>query len=72
LPHQRVKADLRRRLQAGEWEAGTALPSTEELARHYEVAKGTVTRALRDLAAEGLVHTVPRWGVFSGPAPDEG
>jgi DNA-binding GntR family transcriptional regulator len=67
LPHQRVEADLRRRLGAGEWEPGTALPSTEQLAGHYGVAKGTVTRALRDLAAEGLVHTIPRWATVAGP-----
>jgi DNA-binding GntR family transcriptional regulator len=71
LPYQRVKTDLARRLRAGEWEPGTALPPTEELARHYGVAKGTVTRALRDLAADGLVHTIPRWATIAGPPDDQ-
>lgn len=71
LPYQQVTHDLRRRLQEGEWPPGTALPSTAELASHYHVAKGTITRALRVLAADGLVHTVPRWATVAGPPPED-
>jgi DNA-binding transcriptional regulator YhcF (GntR family) len=67
-PYEQVTDDLRKRLRAEEWPAGTALPSTEDLASHYQVAKGTVTRALRILADEGLVHTIPRWATIAGPA----
>lgn len=59
-----VAADLRRRIQADEWEVDEALPSTAALADHYEVSQSTVTRALRTLVGEGLVRTVPRWGTF--------
>ena len=46
----RVEADLRRRLEAGEWASGEALPSVAGLASHYGVARGTVAKALRRLA----------------------
>jgi DNA-binding GntR family transcriptional regulator len=59
-----VEADLRRRIEAGEWERGQALPSVPVLAEHYGVARATVSRALRALADDGLVTIVPRWGTF--------
>ena len=63
-PSETVAADLRRRIQADEWDVDEALPSTAALAEHYEVSQSTVTRALRTLVGEGLVRTVPRWGTF--------
>jgi len=63
-PGERVAADLRRRIAAGEWETGEALPAVAELAGHYEVSKATITRVMRSLAGEGLVRVVPRWGTF--------
>jgi DNA-binding GntR family transcriptional regulator len=63
-PSETVAADLRRRIAAGEWEVDEALPTTAALAEHYHVSQSTITRVLRNLAAEGLVRTVPRWGTF--------
>ncbi len=63
-PFERVAADLRARIGADEWAPGAALPATADLAGQYGVSPSTVTRALRQLADEGLVVTVPRWGVF--------
>lgn len=63
-PSEIVAADLRRRIAAGEWEPGEALPTVAVLAEHYDVSKATVTRTLRVLADEGLVRVVPRWGTF--------
>ena len=63
-PFETVAADLRRRIAAGEWEVDEALPTTAALAEHYHVSQSTITRVLRNLAAEGLVRTVPRWGTF--------
>jgi GntR family transcriptional regulator len=59
-----VEADLRRRIAAGEWRGGDALPSIAVLAEQYQVSPGVVHRVLRKLAAEGLVRIVPRWGTF--------
>ena len=57
-------ADLRRRIEADEWEHGEALPTVAALADHYDVSGGTIAKALRQLVSEGLVRTVPRWGTF--------
>lgn len=63
-PSEIVAADLRRRIAAGEWASGEALPTVAALAGHYGVSKATVTRTLGILADEGLVRVVPRWGTF--------
>jgi DNA-binding GntR family transcriptional regulator len=63
-PYETVAADLRRRIEAGEWQPDEALPTNAALAEEYGVSQATVTRAMRQLAAEGLVRTVPRWGTF--------
>jgi DNA-binding GntR family transcriptional regulator len=63
-PFESVAADLRRRIAADEWEVDEALPTTAALAEHYHVSQSTITRVLRNLAAEGLIRTVPRWGTF--------
>jgi GntR family transcriptional regulator len=63
-PYELVAADLRRRIAAGEWESGEALPTVAALAEYYSVSRATVTRVLRVLASEGLVRVVPRWGTF--------
>jgi DNA-binding GntR family transcriptional regulator len=63
-PFEVVTTDLRRRIAAGEWQPGEALPTVAALADHYSVSKATVTRVLRILADEGLVRVVPRWGTF--------
>jgi DNA-binding GntR family transcriptional regulator len=64
FPSDRVLADLRRRIGAGEWDHGEALPAVARLADEYGVSRGAVSRALRLLASEGLVRVVPRWGTF--------
>jgi DNA-binding GntR family transcriptional regulator len=63
-PGQRVIADLRERIERGEWQADDRLPSVAALADHYGVARRTVTRALQTLAADGLVVIVRSWGTF--------
>ena len=63
-PSEIVADDLRRRIAAGEWRSGEALPTVAALAEHYSVSKATITRVLRILAGEGLVRVVPRWGTF--------
>ena len=64
LPSARVERDLRRRLDAGEWDHGQALPTVARLAQEYEVGKGTINKVLRTLADEGLVRIVRSWGTF--------
>ena len=65
LPSHRVRRDLVRRIEAGEWQPGEMLPTVAELARHYECSRGTVASVLHALNEDaGLVVVVPRWGVF--------
>ncbi len=55
---------LGRRIEAGEWAGGQALPSIASLAGHYDVSRATVAKALRRLADDGLVEIVSQWGTF--------
>jgi len=64
MPSRRVEADLRRRIEAGEWASGQAFPSIASLAAHYGVSRATVAKALRRMADDGLVEIVPQWGTF--------
>ncbi len=64
LPSRRVETDLRRRVDAGEWASGDALPSIAALAEHYATSRATVAKAMRRLADDGLVEIVPQWGTF--------
>ena len=50
LPSVRVERDLRRRIDAGEWDHGQALPTVARLAQDYRVGKGTINKVLRTLA----------------------
>lgn len=71
-PHYlRIKNDLRRRLRRGEWRVGAAVPSEPSLTARYGVARMTVHRALRELAAEGLLTRTRGAGTFVAPLPAE-
>lgn len=63
-PGERVTRSLRERIAAGEWAKDEALPTTAALAEEYGVSPSTITRALKALAADGLIYTRPRWGTF--------
>lgn len=51
---------LRRDIRDGILPDGSALPSTRELARQWATSTFTVTRALDEIRAEGLIRTKPR------------
>jgi DNA-binding GntR family transcriptional regulator len=59
-----VEADLRRRIAAGEWASGDALPTVAALADYYDTSGATVSKVLRKLADDGLVTVIPSWGTF--------
>jgi GntR family transcriptional regulator len=61
-PSVRVLNDLRRRLDADEWEHGQQLPTVRQLADHYDVSTRTIHNAYRILAADGLIVITPGWG----------
>jgi GntR family transcriptional regulator len=69
LPSERVAADLRRRVQGGEWAPGEQLPSVAQLAEHYSTSRTTVQKAVKMLAAEEILVTRHGWGTFVADEP---
>ncbi|MEH0168532.1 histidine utilization repressor [Roseateles microcysteis] len=64
-PYVRVKRFLKEGLAAGRWPTGTLMPSESELVAQFEVSRMTVTRAVRELQAEGLIDRVQGIGTFA-------
>ena len=58
---------LRDAITAGEIGPGEALPSLAAMVTETGLSMSTVQRAVRVLAGEGLVVTVPGRGIFAAP-----
>lgn len=65
---------LRRRIVAGDFAAGSLLPSEAALTKEFSVSRNTLRRALSDLETEGLIRALPGRGriVTSPSEPDDG
>jgi DNA-binding transcriptional regulator YhcF (GntR family) len=61
-PYLRIARDLRNRITDGRLAPGARVPSTRQLARRWNVALATATKALGELQREGLVESRPRAG----------
>jgi DNA-binding GntR family transcriptional regulator len=61
-PSRRVLADLRQRIDSGEWQSGDHMPSARDLAAQYGVSTRTISKAYKALAEDGLVVVTPSWG----------
>ena len=64
-PYAKVKQFLKRELERGRWAPGSLMPSDAELVAQFGVSRMTVTRALRELQAEGLVDRLQGVGTFA-------
>jgi DNA-binding transcriptional regulator YhcF (GntR family) len=62
-----VAASLRRKIYAGEYPPGTALPSAADLAAQYGRSRALMSQALGRLAAEELVSAEQGRGTFVRP-----
>jgi DNA-binding GntR family transcriptional regulator len=62
--YERIADALRQRLDAGEFAAGTPLPSEAELVAEYGVSRNTVRRAYQQLAEAGAVVVRHGAGAF--------
>jgi len=62
--YQQIAADLRSRIDAGEWAPRRRLPSVTHLGQHYGVARQTVLQALTVLRDLGVIYTVRNRGSF--------
>jgi DNA-binding GntR family transcriptional regulator len=51
-----IAADVRRRLDGGEWSAGQRIAAELELAREYEVSRMTIRQALAELVKDDLLE----------------
>lgn len=59
---------LRSQILAGELAPGARLPTEEELLQQHGLSRGTVRKALEQLAAEGLIYTVQGSGTYVSAA----
>jgi len=62
--YARVRAQLVRRLSAGDWLPGVAIPSETALAAEFGVSQGTVRRAVGQLVDEGALRRAQGRGTF--------
>lgn len=71
LPHddrlplyQRVRDEMAEKICRGEWRPDQAIPAEHELSRTYDVALGTIRKAVDMLVAEGLLERSQGRGTF--------
>ena len=56
--YEQVKAFIKTRITSGSWKPGDAVPSETALMTQFSISRMTVNRALRELAAEGMVTRI--------------
>ena len=66
IRYRDIAADLRDRIEAGEFTSGRLLPSESELSATYSASRVTIRKALEDLRTEGLVDSRQGFGWFVG------
>lgn len=71
LYHQ-IKESLALQITSGRWRPGEELPSEADLCRFYAVSRGTIRRAISDLAQQGLLNTRQGRGTFVSRPKFEG
>lgn len=67
--HRRIASDIERRIASGDWRPGHRIPTEGELMVAYACARMTVSRAVSDLAARGLVIRRKRAGTVVAHPP---
>ncbi len=65
--YSQLAAALRRQIEAGDFEPGSAIPAESELVRRYQVSRITVRKALDVLVKEGLIVRQQGKGTFVRP-----
>jgi len=64
VKYERITADLRRKIHAGELPVGERLPSQDQLALDYRVSLPTIRQALGVLEDEGMIDSVQGVGTY--------
>jgi GntR family histidine utilization transcriptional repressor len=62
--HERIRADLERKILSGEWPPGYRIPFEHELVEAYGCSRMTVNKVLSGLAAAGLIERRRKAGSF--------
>lgn len=62
--YHRLREILRERIDEGEWEPHSAIPSIRELCSMYAISTTTAKQAIQELTHEGKVYTVQGKGTF--------
>ena len=62
--YEQLAAIIRARIEDGTYPPRSRIPSITEIVTETGLAIGTIRKAIRVLAAEGLVRTVPGHGTF--------
>ena len=62
--YEEVRAQLTDGIAAGRWKAGEAIPPESQLARHFDVAIGTIRKAVDSLVAQGALVRRQGKGTF--------
>ncbi|MHA4835600.1 UTRA domain-containing protein [Sphingopyxis sp. MSC1_008] len=68
-PARRIREEIAAAIQSGEWRPGDRVPTEQELAARYGCARATVSKALGELAASGLVERRRKAGTFVAHPP---
>jgi GntR family histidine utilization transcriptional repressor len=63
-PYARIKRHVMARIESGEWQIATRVPSENQLAAEFGVSRMTARRALLDLAQEGWLVRSQGLGTF--------
>ena len=69
--YEQVRARLVERLAAGEWAPGESIPSEQSLAARFNVAQGTVRKAIDALAKDNLLVRRQGKGTFVATHAEE-
>jgi GntR family transcriptional regulator len=69
--YQQLGAVLERRLESGQIDANSRLPSENELCKEFGLSRATVRQALQMLESRGVVHRVAGRGVYAGDRDSE-
>ncbi|BES64849.1 GntR family transcriptional regulator [Gottschalkiaceae bacterium SANA] len=62
--YQTIKEAIKKQIERGELREGDRLPSDAQFCQTYQVSRITVTRAIHDLVAEGLLYRIRGKGTF--------
>jgi GntR family histidine utilization transcriptional repressor len=69
--YDQIKRSILGNIRSGDWATGHRIPAEADLAKHFQTARMTVNRALKELMEDGLIVRRRRAGSFvaSPPSP---